>query len=100
MSDSINVNAQELIEIKNNIERNGNELINTMKKIIQNTELTKDCFDSLTGDEFRKELIDYLNGRIAFVENSYLTLSNKLAEAISDYTEFYDSVQEMVGDVK
>lgn len=98
MNNNINVDVRELSDIKRKIEFNSTELISILKQIIYNTELTKDCFDSLTGAEFRREMIDYLNGRINFIQNNYLSFSNKLTSIINDYNEFYKSVSDMVGE--
>lgn len=100
MANYIKVDVNELNGIKNKIELNSNELIELLKRIISNTELTKDCFDSLTGNAYRNELITYLNGRIEYIKNNYLTFTNQLDNIIKEYTEFYDSVQKSVGDNK
>ena len=97
MANYIKVNVNELNDIKSKFELNGNELIELLNKIISNTELTKDCFDSLTGNLYRKELINYLNGRIEYIKNNYLTLASQLDLIIKEYTEFYDSVKMSVG---
>ena len=98
MNSSVIVNIQELKNIKSKIELNSTELVSILKKVVSDTELTKECFDNLTGEEFRKEMIDYLNDRITFIQNNYLSFSKRIDMIISDYTDFYDSIQKMVGD--
>ena len=97
-NDYIKVNIGELENIKNEIEQKGNKLIELLQKTLVNTELTKDCFDSLAGNAFREEVTNYLNGRIEYIKNSYLPLANKMNSIINDYTSFSDSTKESIGD--
>ena len=56
--------------IKTKIQNKGNDLINTLTSIIKEKEITKDYYDSLTEDDFREFLINYMNKRIECGENN------------------------------
>lgn len=94
------VDIDELKNIESKIKANGNELTALLTAMIKKTEESKEFFDSMTGDEFRKQLIDYLCGRIDYIKNNYLTCSNTLNMIIEEYTKFYNSTSEAVGDIE
>ena len=100
MINDIVVNIEELDLIKNKIKSNGDDLINILSKIESETELTKDYYDSLTGDDFREFMIDYLDSRIEYINNHYLSFIGKLDEAKKSYQDYISEVARMVGDKK
>ena len=98
MNNNVLVYTKELDIIKSRVEENGNDLINTLTRIIKETELTKDYYDSLTGDDFRTFLIEYLNDRITYIEDNYLVFVDRINDAKNIYNENINSVSKMVGD--
>ena len=98
MNNNVLVYTKELDIIKSRVEENGNDLINTLTRIIKETELTKDFYDSLTGDDFRTFLIEYLNDRITYIKDNYLIFVDRIKDAKNIYNENINSVSRMVGD--
>jgi len=100
MEKKVIVDINELKDLKSKININGNDLITLLYRIIKCTEETKDSFNSLAGDEFRTQMIDYLNKRIKYIQDNYLAFIDDLDLIIDEYIETYDSISEMIGEKK
>ncbi len=100
MINNIKVDIEELTNIKRIIEMKRDNLVSILNDIIKETSKTKEYYDSLTANDFRKYLIDYLNNTIEYINKNYLSFADKIDKAQNTYCNYINNVSQMVGDIK
>lgn len=97
MSYQVSYKSESIKLLQRQIDVKGNELKDTLTTILNETKEMEKIYDSPTGKIFREKFIEYLQSKISFIDEKYLSLNNLLNIVLKEYAGGHSDVNKMVG---
>lgn len=97
MSYQVSYKSESIKSLQKKINIYGNDFIDILNTILNETKIMDKMYDSPTGQLFREKFIEYLEDRKKFIEDKYLSLNTILDVVLEEYSSGHQEVDKMVG---
>ena len=98
MKNDIMVSIDNISNLQKKIESKGTELLEILSTIMNENDRINEIYDSPTATIYREHINLYLEDRINYIENNYLSLVEILESIKNVYQDEINNISNMVGE--
>ena len=98
MENDIMVSIDNISNLQKKIESKGTELLEILSTIMNENDRINEIYDSPTATIYREHINLYLEDRINYIENNYLSLVEILESIKNVYQDEINNISNMVGE--
>ncbi len=98
MKNDIMVSIDNISNLQKKIESKGTELLEILSTIMNENDKINEIYDSPTATIYREHINLYLEDRINYIENNYLSLVEILESIKNVYQDEINNISNMVGE--
>jgi len=94
---SMEYSIESLKNMKNEINIYGEDILGIINKLLEEITKSDEIYDTPSGTLFREKMIEYLNEKIKYINENYLTYGPIIDSIVEVYEDELAKEKEMVG---